>query len=167
MSDQYGFTTFHSDNYFQRVVNEAAPETNILLIEEKDTVENLISFNVIIRRPFFEMVAHFYPELAIGGVSLGEMLMAYNSGKTLVEVGENGKGVIKELDSKEEDVVVHGSVRIDPSVYDVSAIRRNFEECIQRIEKHHTKAENNLMGMAVRLANLIMDKTIRVTVNSY
>ena len=75
MSDTYTFTTTPDDNYFQRVIEEAAKDTNFILITERNTLERETPIAVLfVKKNVLAEVGMVYPELELAGTTLGEWL---------------------------------------------------------------------------------------------
>lgn len=145
MSDSYGFTTTHNDVYINRVAEEAKPDTNVIVMYEKDTLTGETNVLFLIRREVLEVTAHYYPELPLGPYSFGELLLA-----------------LKET----EDTESKWAVAITPT-NNLDRAKQILDRQVTRINNSYTKAINKMADTFVRLRNVAEDRTIRVNVDSY
>ena len=71
-SDTYTFTTNVKDDYSTRVVDEAKPETNFLLLLAHDRRDGYNGIVVIARKTAIEHVPDQFDDLDLGGATIGE-----------------------------------------------------------------------------------------------
>lgn len=70
-SDVYSFTTTQNDTYWPRVLDEANPNVNFILVAEKSSEHDSYLANLFIRLNVFGL-ADTYPDLQIAGKTLLE-----------------------------------------------------------------------------------------------
>jgi hypothetical protein len=150
MSDTYGFTTTPDDVYIERVAEEAKPETNVISIFDRDTLTNEYSVILLFRRKTLRLVANYYPDLTIGPYTLGDILLA---DKDLAEQGATDE--------------LWAAVAIPVRDGFENKARQGVDQQLSHYANAVNKSINKLADHALRFINLLEDKTIRVTVNSY
>lgn len=72
-SDVYGFTTTREDQYFERVLAEAAPDTKVILVTHKDVVAGKKDHILFVRKNFLN-IAEKYPKLTLATLPLSDWL---------------------------------------------------------------------------------------------
>ena len=144
MSDSYGFTTTHDDVYIHRVADEAKPETNVIVLYEKDTLTGETNILFLIRSEVLAVTGHYYPDLPFGPYTLGELLLA----------------------KEQSEPTSVWAVTITPTD-NVERAKQILNRQITRINNSYKKAINKMADGIVRLRNIVDDKTIRVHVESY
>ena len=150
MSDVYGFTTKPDDVYFERVAEEAKPETNVISVFDRDILTNQYNVILLFRRKVLSLVANYYPDLVIGPYTLGDLLLA-------------DKKVTEQNHTDEVWAVVTIPVS--------EGYERKAKQAVDQQLTHYAHAFNKSVNKwadhALRLINLLENKTIKVTVNSY
>ena len=124
-NDVYGFTTTLTDNYLDRVVAEALPETNFLAICEKRTdgpvnEPSLSNLMVLFRYSYLEQLADKDPEFEFLGNPVGEIVLERTVGLALGKTLLLEDWVIYTLDELDEEALdkamtsaVHTMNRVD------------------------------------------------------
>jgi hypothetical protein len=70
--DVYSFTTIPDDTYLERVIAEAKPNVNFILVTDKDTELRGATGAVLLVNVGLFALADFYPDLVIAGKTLLE-----------------------------------------------------------------------------------------------
>jgi hypothetical protein len=84
--DSYSFTTYSDDVYLNRIIDEAKPSTNFILIDDHDKSTGQRFVGVLVRSNILD-IADEYPELTLGPLKLYEVLdIALNAGQQFVYV---------------------------------------------------------------------------------
>jgi hypothetical protein len=71
-SDTYTFTTNVNDDYSDRVVAEAQPTTNFLLLRDHDRRDGSEAIIVLARKSALESIPDQFDDLYLGGATIGE-----------------------------------------------------------------------------------------------
>jgi hypothetical protein len=146
--NSYKFATTVEDAYIKRVVEEAAEDTNFLVITEKDTVLGAGSNAIVLTRKSVLLLALIAPELTLAGQTLGEM-----------------------YDSLEDSTV--GSVIDDPNGFVASVLTGDPDDVKAElgIVREEIKRINSVLATVTtqgrRFANVVNGRTVRVTVEAY
>lgn len=74
-SDTYGFTTDTQDGYFSRVLEEASPETNFLIVTESSTLTGITGMVLFAKAEVIEKLGNVYPNERLAGVELGDWIL--------------------------------------------------------------------------------------------
>lgn len=76
MSDVYNFSTTKDDLYWNRVVAEADPATNVILIvDELTDRRGDAGLVLLLRESFVDKLAEKYPNTRIAGTTLGDLYL--------------------------------------------------------------------------------------------
>ena len=132
MADVYGFTTTTDDGFLVRVAEEAADDTNFIIVTGKETTSNERLLVILIRNEVVEKIADVDPQAKIAGQTFGELYF---------------------------DVTLKNR-QVEPE-YDFFALYFNGSQ--EEIEREIVVVRNEIR----RLNNLVNDRTVRVTVESF
>jgi len=137
MSDRYGFTTDREDNFFERVVAEANPDTNFIIVTERDTIAGPVPQAAVLVRKTVLVLGLVLPELPLAGKTLGDWLTdAVKIDLPLIKDGET----------------------VNPWTY--ALIQSDNQEAVdEELERIRNEVR--------RIENIVNGKTVRVTVESF
>ena len=137
MSDRYGFTTDREDNYFTRVVAEANPDTNFIIVTERDTIAGPVLQAAVLVRKVVLVLGLVLPELPLAGKTLGDWL----------------------TDAVKTDLpVILDGGEVNPWTY--ALIQSDNQEAVdEELERIRNEVR--------RIENIVDGKTVRVTVESF
>jgi hypothetical protein len=137
MSDVYSFTTTPDDNFFRRIVQEANPKTNFIVVTERSTIYGPNPSAALLVRKDVLLLGLVLPTLPLAGKTLGEWLV-----DTV-----NGDFTAGEGSSTYKSPWTYALIQSD----DQDAV----DEELERIRNE-----------ARRIENIVNDRTVRVTVES-
>jgi len=143
MSDFYTFRTTNDDNYVQRVVDEASPKTNFLLIQDEDKLTGNKGLIVMVRNKITALGALF-PELRIGDPTLHEWLVQSLKQSAEKYIGTNDINGDTEKASEEFTSLV-----IEGNPEGIESARQTIEHQIRHIN------------------NILTGRTVQVEVQSF
>lgn len=121
MENTYGFTTTANDEYYDRVLAEASPETNFIIATERNTVtgdgQNFVT--MFVRKRVF-VFGLLIPDATIAGTPLFELLVGAaedyrDNGSETDQVGDEWSQVVVYSDDvpAELETLRHEIRRID------------------------------------------------------